>query len=109
MKRWVTSMTTRSFCRECDGTGWIVYRSETLDGGFEEAYRLCPSCYAPRRCMASETEHSSCHRPGTVRYGLSYYCKEHIEVIHAGRDVNNAQAVIHGLLGPAASGLVLPP
>ena len=101
-------MTTRSLCRECDGTGWIVYRSETLDGGFEEAYRLCPNCYAPRRCMGSETEHSSCHRPGTVRYGLGYYCNEHIEVIHAGRDVDNAQGVIHGLPGPAASGLVLP-
>src|SRR4051812_23953671 len=29
-------------CRECDGTGWVPYRSETVEGGFEEAYRLCP-------------------------------------------------------------------
>lgn len=27
-------------CRECDGTGWVLYRSEAKDGTFEEAYRL---------------------------------------------------------------------
>jgi hypothetical protein len=40
-------------CRECDGTGWASYRSETLGGGFEESYRLCPEGHAPRYCMVS--------------------------------------------------------
>ncbi len=73
-------MTARSLCRECDGTGWIPYRSETVDGEFEEAYSLCPDCHAPRYCMGSGTDRS-CPRPGTVRCGLGYYCKEHVEVI----------------------------
>jgi hypothetical protein len=70
-------------CRRCDGTGWVLYSSETVDGEFEDAYRLCPDCYAPRRCMGSETNRS-CPRPGTVRCGLGYYCTEHIEVIRNG-------------------------
>lgn len=76
-------MAAHHLCCECDGTGWVLYRSETVDGKFEEAYRLCPSCYASHRCMGSKTERS-CLRPGTVRYGLGYYCKEHIEFIHDG-------------------------
>lgn len=76
-------MTIRSFCRECDGTGWIPYRSETVDGKFEEAYRLCSKCYAPRYCMGSEAD-CFCPHPGTVRCGLDYYCKVHAEVIHTG-------------------------
>ena len=76
-------MAIRSFCRECDGTGWIPYRSETVDGGFEEAYRLCSNCYAPRYCMGSEAN-CFCPRPGTIRCGLNYYCKEHVEVVRTG-------------------------
>jgi hypothetical protein len=74
-------------CRECDGTGWVLYRSETRDGGFEEAYRLCPKGHAPRYCMGSSSTHL-CPRPATVRSGPGYFCKEHIAVIHEGRDVD---------------------
>jgi hypothetical protein len=72
-------------CRECDGTGWVLYRSETKDGEFEEAYQLCPKGHAPRYCMGSSSGHL-CTRPATVRCGTGYYCKEHSAVIHEDRD-----------------------
>jgi hypothetical protein len=64
-------------CRECDGTGWVPYRSGTEEGGFEEAYRLCPEGHAPRYCMGSSSGHL-CPRPATVRCGPGYYYKEHV-------------------------------
>ena len=73
-------------CRECDGTGWVLYRSETVDGKFEKAYRLCPKGHAPRYCMGSSSTHL-CPRPAPVHWGSGYYCKEHIVVIHEGRDI----------------------
>ena len=75
-------------CRECDGTGWVLYRSETKDGEFEEAYHLCPIGHAPRYCMGSSSDHL-CYRPATVRCGLGYYCKEHVVAIHEGRDIDD--------------------
>ena len=77
-------MTARSLCRGCDGTGWMPYRSETVDGELEEAHRLCSDCRAPRYCVGSKADHS-CTRPGTVRRGLGYYCKEHVGVVRNGR------------------------
>src|ERR671913_318821 len=68
-------------CPECDGTGWVLYRSESVEGGFEEAYRLCPNGHGPRYCMGS-SEERLCPRPATVRCGSGCYCKEHIAVIH---------------------------
>ena len=29
-------------CSECGGTRWVRYFSETMDGNFEEAFKLCP-------------------------------------------------------------------
>jgi hypothetical protein len=75
-------------CRECDGTGWVLYRSETKDGEFEEAYRLCPKGHAPRYCMGPSSGHL-CYRPATVRCGLGYYCNEHLVAIHKGMDVDD--------------------
>jgi hypothetical protein len=73
-------------CLECDGTGWVLYRSETIDGGFEEAYRLCPKGHAPRYCMGSSGG-QLCPRPATKRLGPGYYCEEHIiAAIHDGGD-----------------------
>jgi len=92
-------MAAHPLCRECDGTGWIPYRSETVDGKLEEAYRLCPSCYAPRYCMGFKTDRR-CSRPGTVRYGLDYHCKdckEHIEVIHVGGGLDHVREAIYYL------------
>jgi len=63
-------------CRECDGTGWVLYRSETVDGKFEIAYRLCPQGHAPRYSMGYENGRL-CPRPATVRQGQGYYCEEH--------------------------------
>ena len=95
-------MPAHPLCRECDGTGWILYRSETVDGELEEAYRLCPSCYAPRYCMGFKTDHP-CSRPGTARYGPGYYCEEHIdceqhiEIIYAGVGRTPAREAIYYL------------
>ena len=74
-------------CLECDGTGWVLYRSETIDGGFEEAYRLCPKGHAPRYCMGSSGG-QLCPRPATRRCGQGYYCEEHIAAIHDSGDVD---------------------
>ena len=63
-------------CRECGGTGWVPYRSETVEGGFEEAYRLYPEGHAPCYCMVSSNDRH-CPRPATVRRGEVYYCEEH--------------------------------
>jgi hypothetical protein len=82
------SLDGNDLCRECDGTGWVLYHSETTDGEFEEAYRLCPKGHAPRYCMGSSSAHL-CSRPATERCGLGYYCKEHIVVTHDGRDVDD--------------------
>jgi hypothetical protein len=47
-------------CLRCGGRRWVRYFSETSDGGFEEAFRLCPC------------NHS---RPEAER-GAGYYCEE---------------------------------
>jgi len=31
----------------CRGSRWVRYFSETTDGNFEEAFRLCPCNYEP--------------------------------------------------------------
>jgi len=46
-------------CSRCGGRRWVSYFSETRDGAFEEAFRLCP-------CN---------HRPEAAR-GADYYCEE---------------------------------
>ena len=76
--------------------GWVPYRSETVDGELEEAYRLCPNCQAPRYCVSSRT----CHpfpRPGTVCYGLDHYRREHMEVVHFSESVEDAHQAIYYL------------
>jgi hypothetical protein len=89
-------VSTRPFCRECNGTGWIQYRSETLDGEIEEAYRLCSNHCTPRRCMGLRADYPRL-RPGTVRYELGYYCKEHIDDIHLAGGLDNAYEAIYYL------------
>lgn len=89
-------MPAHSLCRECNGTGWVPYHSETLDGEFEEACRLCHGCYAPRRCMGSKINEAYA-RPSSVRYGLGYYCNEHIEIIHTGEGRDHTREAIYHL------------
>jgi hypothetical protein len=38
---------TNPSCASCDGTRWVRYFSETVDGNFEEAFRLCACNYGP--------------------------------------------------------------
>ena len=38
-----------SSCSECGDTRWVRYLSETVDGSFEEAFRLCPCNYEPEK------------------------------------------------------------
>ena len=92
----MTSVAARPFCRECDGTGWMLYHSETIDGELEKAYRLCPNRCTPRRCVGFEAG-QPCSRPGTVRYGLGYYCKEPITAIDVYGDVDHAHEAIYYL------------
>ena len=80
-------------CRECDGTGWVLYRTERKDGEFEEAYRLCPKGHAPRYCMGSSGG-KLCPRPATRRLGPDYFCEEHIAFIHDGRHVDDPREAI---------------
>jgi hypothetical protein len=80
-------------CLECDGTGWAPNRSETKNGEFEVAYRLCPRGHAPRYCMGSSDGHL-CPRPATVRCRLGYYCKERSAVTRDGREVDGPGGAI---------------
>lgn len=41
-------------CSECGGTPWVRYLSEMMDGGFEEAFRLCPCNYEPGKKTRGE-------------------------------------------------------
>jgi hypothetical protein len=34
-------------CASCGGTHWVHYLTETMDGDFEEAFRLCACNYGP--------------------------------------------------------------
>ena len=34
-----------STCSKCGGRRWVRYFSETTDGNFEEAFKLCPCNY----------------------------------------------------------------
>ena len=43
---------------------------------------------ATRHATAWDPGRYLCSRPATVRCGPGYYCKEHIVVIHDGRDVD---------------------
>ena len=89
-------MVAHPLCRECDGTGWIPYRSETLDGELEEAYRLCPNRCAPRRCMGFKTE-PPCPRPDIMHCSLDCYCKEYAEIIRTDEEVDHAYEAIYYL------------
>jgi hypothetical protein len=71
----------------------VLYRTETKDGEYEEAYRLCPKGHAPRYCMGSSGG-QLCPLPATRRCGSGYYCEEHIGAIHYGGDVDDPCAAI---------------
>jgi hypothetical protein len=95
---WAVSLDGDHLRCECDGTGWVLYRSETVEGKFEEAYSLCPNGHAPRYCMGSGSGRL-CPRPATARCGPAYYCKEHIMGRRVGRDADDACEGRYGPLG----------
>ena len=37
-------MAAPAACPECGGTGWRLYRVETVEGEEEWAWELCPEC-----------------------------------------------------------------
>jgi hypothetical protein len=37
-------MAAPAVCPECDGSGWRLYRVETVEGEEEWAWELCPEC-----------------------------------------------------------------
>ena len=89
-------MAAHPLCHECDGTGWIPYTSETLDGQFEEVYGLCPNCYALCHPKGSNTRRP-CPHPDAMRCGPGYYSVEHSEAIHIGERLKNAYEAIYYL------------
>ena len=90
-KEQLASVAAYFLCRECYGTGWIPYYSETVDGELEEAYRLCPNRCAARCCTRLKSDRPS--RSGTVYYGSHYYCEEHFELIYADGNMKHIHEV----------------
>jgi hypothetical protein len=43
-------------CSRCRGSRWVRYFSETTDGNFEEAFRLCPCNHEPEACGEDHRE-----------------------------------------------------
>ncbi len=37
-------MSAPNHCRECGGSGWVMYAAETIEGEEEWAWSLCPEC-----------------------------------------------------------------
>lgn len=53
-------------CSECGGMRWVRYFSETMDGDFEEAFRLCHCNYESEtrgERVPEESEHVAQTRP----------------------------------------------
>ena len=57
-----------SSCSECGGRRWVRYFSETMDGNFEEAFRLCPCNYKPETTQG-EPAHEESERVETAAGG----------------------------------------
>ena len=45
-----------STCSRCGGRRWIRYFSETTDGSFEEAFKLCPCNHKSKACSERARE-----------------------------------------------------
>jgi hypothetical protein len=81
--------------QECDGTGWVLSRSETVDGGFGETYRPCTRGHAPRYCMGYCNDRL-CARPPVPRWCAAGEATTAriTSRIHDGRDVENAREAV---------------
>ena len=58
-----------SSCSECDDTRWVRYFSETMDGSFEEAFRLCPCNYEPEKKTCGESAFKKSDRRAETAVG----------------------------------------
>ena len=64
-------------CSRCGGRRWVRYFSETRDGTFEEAFRLCPCNYKPeegwgvdRREEPERARNIASEKPARHRIGV---------------------------------------
>ena len=49
-----------AICPKCGGKRWVRYFSETTDGNFEEAFRLCPCNRQPGAWERDRREGPGC-------------------------------------------------
>jgi hypothetical protein len=56
-------------CASCGGTRWVRYFSETMDGDFEEAFRLCACSYGPVGQVGQDER--ACEKPGIAEIALT--------------------------------------
>jgi hypothetical protein len=61
-------------CSRCGGKRWVRYFSETTDGNFEEAFRLCPCNHKPE----AQGEHA---REGAQNCTLRIVCSLELKVL----------------------------
>jgi len=63
-------------CPKCGGKRWVRYFSETTDGNFEEAFRLCPCNRSPEARGEDRREEPRCtkkiarEKPASSRIGV---------------------------------------
>ena len=51
-------------CLRCGGRRWVRYLSETTDGNFEEAFRLCPCNHSrPEAARGADYYYYYCEEP----------------------------------------------
>ena len=59
-------------CPECDGSGWVMYAAETIEGEEEWAWGLCPECvgggaFPPKEGEVSVSRFKNHSRPTYCR------------------------------------------
>jgi hypothetical protein len=58
---------TAPSCSECEGTRWVRYFSETMDGNVEVAYRLCFCNHETTYAQGTHVTSRSARRPSALR------------------------------------------
>jgi predicted metal-binding protein len=65
-------------CSRCGGRRWVRYFSETTDGNFEEAFRLCSCNHKPEAQGEHAREHA---REGAPSCILRIVCSFELKVL----------------------------
>ena len=63
-----------SICSKCGGRRWVSYFSETTDGNFEEAFKLCP-------CNHKAKSQGECAREGAQNRTIRIVCSFEFRVL----------------------------